>query len=80
MQAPDDSWAEYTHVYMSAIRAKFYAAHDKPEAGGKQPAKLEKKGMRVAEDAAGPAALLIREDTAFLSPAHINVTTSSVAA
>ncbi len=44
MQAPDDSWAEYTHVYMSAIRAKFYAAHDKPEAGGKQPAKLEKKG------------------------------------
>jgi len=80
VQAPDDSWAEYTHVYMSAIRAKFYAAHDKPEAGGRQPAKLEKKGMRIAEEAAGPAALLIREDTAFLSQAHINILTLSVPA
>ena len=68
MQAPDDSWAEYTHVYMAAIRKKFYAAHDKP--GGKAPAKLKEPGETAGEAVIMPAPLLVREDTAFISPAE----------
>ena len=71
MQAPDDSWAEYTHVYMAAIRKKFYAAHDKP--GGKAPAKLKEPGETAGEAVIMPAPLLVREDTAFISPADVNL-------
>ena len=71
MQAPNDSWADYTCVYMTAIRKKFYAPYDKPD--GKEPARLDKEGEAVGEAAAAPAPLLIREDTAFISPADVNV-------
>lgn len=71
MQAPDDSWADYMHVYMTAIRRKFYAAHDKPD--DKVPAKLDKKAANAGKVVAAPALLVVREDTAFISPADVNV-------
>lgn len=71
MQAPNDSWADYTCVYMTAIRNKFYAAFDKPD--GKGFARLDKEGEAAGEAVAAPAPLLIREDTAFISPADVNV-------
>ena len=67
MQAPDDTWADYMHIYMAAIRKKFYAAYDMP--GGKEPASLDKEGEAAEDAAAVPAPLLIREDTAFILPA-----------
>ena len=65
MQAAEDSWAEYAHVYMTAIRAKFFAAHDKVDA--KQLKTLNAAGKNSTEAAAAPSVmpLLIREDTAF---------------
>lgn len=72
MQAAEDSWAEYAHVYMTAIQAKFFAAHDKVDA--KQPKTSDAAGSnsteaenQITEAAAAPSAmpLLIREDTAF---------------
>ena len=71
MQAPDDSWAEYTHVYMAAIRKKFYAAHDKPDS--KVLKKLEEPGKAAGEAVIVPAPLLVREDTAFISPADVKL-------
>ena len=37
MQASEDSWEDFMHIYMTAIRAKFYDPYDQAEA--KQPAK-----------------------------------------
>lgn len=71
-QAAEDSWAEYARVYMTAIRAKFFAAQEKLDA--KQPKTLNAAGSnnaeaenKIAEAAAAPSAmpLLVREDTAF---------------
>ncbi len=56
---------------MTAIRKKFYAAHDKPD--GKAPAKLGNHGNTAGEAVAVPAPLLIREDTAFISPADVGL-------
>ena len=57
---------------MTAIRKKFYAAYDMP--GGKEPASVgQKEGEAAGEAAAAPAPLLVREDTAFISPADVSV-------
>ncbi len=58
-------------MYMAAIRKKFYAAHDKLD--GKAPAKLEEPGEAAGEAVIMPAPLLVREDTAFISPADVNL-------
>ena len=64
MQASEDSWEDYMHLYMTAIRAKFYDPYDQVE--GKQPAKhvtCTEKAVAVT------LPVLIAENTAKASAA-----------
>ncbi len=64
VQASEDSWEDYMHLYMTAIRAKFYDPYDQVE--GKQPAKqitCTEKAVAVA------LPVLIAETTAKASAA-----------
>ena len=64
------------HVCMTAIRRKFYAAHDKPD--GKESAESATKGISSMEESGLSAPLLLRGDTAFILPADVNVPPSEI--